>query len=114
MRRVAIALQCVAFVLISFAISGVAQDRAATPGAADPRVGLKPGFRDAGVAARNMELVATMPKPEGFFNPKAPSGVAVPPEAPASSNTPPEGSTPPAAPGNASPAAPPAGLASAL
>jgi len=35
----------------------------------DPRVGLKPGYRNAGVAAKNMELVATMPKP-GPFEPK--------------------------------------------
>ena len=38
----------------------------------DPRVGLKAGFRDAGVAARNMELVANVPKPEGFFDPDGP------------------------------------------
>ena len=40
----------------------------------DPRVGLKAGFRDAGVAARNMELLANLPKPEGFFDPEAPAG----------------------------------------
>ncbi|MDQ3170717.1 MAG: hypothetical protein M3Q55_11320 [Acidobacteriota bacterium] len=37
----------------------------------DPRVGLKPGITDAGVAAKNIELVATTPRPEGFFDPKA-------------------------------------------
>ena len=42
--------------------------------AADPRVGLAPGFRDAGVAASNMELVTTLPKPEGFYDPEAPAG----------------------------------------
>ena len=42
--------------------------------AADPRIGLAPGFRDAGVAARNMELVTTLPKPEGFYDPEAPAG----------------------------------------
>jgi hypothetical protein len=41
---------------------------------ADPRVGLKPGLRDAGHAARNMELVASLPKPEGFYDPKQPAG----------------------------------------
>ena len=46
----------------------------------DPRVGLKPGLRDAGEAASNMELVATLPKPEGFFDPKAPAGTPTPPE----------------------------------
>ena len=46
----------------------------------DPRVGLKPGFKDAGQALRNMELVTTLPKPEGFFDPKEPAGVPVGPE----------------------------------
>ena len=47
----------------------------------DPRVGLKAGYLDAGAAARNMELVKTMPKPDGFFDPKAPAGPPTPPEA---------------------------------
>jgi hypothetical protein len=46
----------------------------------DPRVGLKPGFRDAGEAARNMERVASLPKPDGFFDPKAPAGPPTAPE----------------------------------
>ena len=46
----------------------------------DPRVYLKAGFRDAGEAALNAELVATLPKPEGFFDPDAPAGLPVPPE----------------------------------
>ncbi len=46
----------------------------------DPRVGLKPGIRDAGQAARHMELVASLPKPAGFFDPRTPAGVEVPPE----------------------------------
>ena len=46
----------------------------------DPRVGLKPGLRDAGHAARNLELVASLPKPEGFFDPKAPAGPVTEPE----------------------------------
>jgi len=40
----------------------------------DPRVGLAAGFRDAGTAARNMELVLNLPKPAGFFDPEAPAG----------------------------------------
>jgi len=40
----------------------------------DPRVGLAAGFRDAGVAARNMELVINLPKPEGFYDPESPAG----------------------------------------
>ena len=50
------------------------------PAAPDPRVGLKPGLRDAGVAARHLELLASLPKPEGFFDPKAPAGPPTAPE----------------------------------
>ncbi|PYR58142.1 MAG: hypothetical protein DMF85_11545 [Acidobacteria bacterium] len=64
--------------LVSIVLVGVAQDRAA-----DPRVGLKAGLRDAGQAARNLELVASVTKPEGFFDPKAPGGTPTPPERPA-------------------------------
>jgi len=53
----------------------------------DPRVGLKPGLHDAGEGAWNMERVAGMPKPEGFFDPKAPAGNPAPPER--DPNTPP-------------------------
>ena len=68
----------------------VARQRAGAEGTAtprtgaspDPRVGLKPGVRDAGKAARNLELVASMPKPPGFFDPKAPLGQPTPPERP--------------------------------
>ena len=40
----------------------------------DPRVYLRAGFRDAGQAAWNMELVSALPKPEGFYDPRAPAG----------------------------------------
>src|SRR5688500_13030625 len=53
---------------------GIAEEKA------DPRVGLKPGLKDPGVAAMSMELVATLPKPPGFFDPKAPSGETTPSE----------------------------------
>src|SRR5207247_8313949 len=46
----------------------------------DLRVGLKPGFRDAGTAAFNLELIWSLPKPDGFFDPKAPPGTPFPPE----------------------------------
>jgi hypothetical protein len=49
----------------------------------DPRVGLKPGLRNAGQAARNMELVASLPKPQGFYDPKQPAGEPTGPERPA-------------------------------
>ena len=58
--------------------AGGAQERSAT--SQDPRIGLKPGLHDAGVAARNLELVAHLPKPQGFFDPKAPAGVPTGPE----------------------------------
>lgn len=41
----------------------------------DPRVNLAAGFRDAGQALLNMELVASLPKPDGFFNPENPAGL---------------------------------------
>ncbi len=47
---------------------------------ADPRVGLKPGLRDAGKAAWHLELVASMPKPPGFFDPASPAGDPTAPE----------------------------------
>jgi hypothetical protein len=75
-----------------------AQERPAAT-ATDPRVGLKAGFRDAGVAARNMEHLANLPKPDGFFDPTMPAGAITPPE-------PPPG-TPRPDPANASPPAPP-------
>jgi uncharacterized protein (DUF305 family) len=46
----------------------------------DPRVELKAGFRDAGEAALNLERVATLPKPAGFFDPHTPMGRPIPPE----------------------------------
>lgn len=51
-------------------------------GKTDPRLGLKAGLHNAGTAAQNMELVATMPKPAGFFDPKKPAGDVTPAERP--------------------------------
>jgi hypothetical protein len=42
---------------------------AARAEAADPRIGLKPGWKDAGVAARGLRLVGHADRPEGFYNP---------------------------------------------
>ena len=44
----------------------------------DPRAGLSPGFRDAEQVLMNLELVASLPKPAGFFDPANPAGL--PPE----------------------------------
>jgi hypothetical protein len=52
----------------------------ARPAAPDPRVDLKPGFADAGIAIRNLELMTTLPKPAGFFDPNEPAGAALPPD----------------------------------
>jgi hypothetical protein len=52
--------------LLSSATAGIAQETAA-----DPRVGLRAGWQDAASASRNLELVASTPRPEGFFNAKA-------------------------------------------
>ncbi|HEX7122524.1 MAG TPA: hypothetical protein VF178_09170 [Gemmatimonadaceae bacterium] len=46
-----------------------AQDQAPRASITDPRVGLRPGVHDAGTAAWNLKLVATRPKPQGFFDP---------------------------------------------
>src|SRR5262252_10845632 len=53
---------------------------AAAQSTSDPRVGLKAGLRDAGEAIKNLEKVASMPSPEGFFDPKMPGGTVTPAE----------------------------------
>ena len=46
----------------------------------DPRAGLAAGFDDAGQALMNLELVASLPKPPGFYDPENPA--ELPPERP--------------------------------
>ena len=41
----------------------------------DPRSKLAPGFRNAGQAASNVALLASLPKPTGFFDPGNPAGL---------------------------------------
>jgi len=41
----------------------------------DPRAGLSAGFDDAGEALMNLELVASMPKPPGYYDPRNPAGL---------------------------------------
>jgi hypothetical protein len=59
--------------LATMAWPAAAQDPglAGTPVVAsdDPRVGLAPGWMNAGEAARGMELLANEPRPDGFHNP---------------------------------------------
>ena len=57
-----------------------AQERQVATEKIDPRVGLSAGFRDAGEAIHNLELVESLPKPAGFFDPESPSGYPTPPE----------------------------------
>ncbi len=39
----------------------------------DPRAGLSAGFDNAGIALMNLELVGSLPKPPGFYDPKNPA-----------------------------------------
>ena len=41
----------------------------------DPRGNLSAGFDDAGQASLNMQLIAALPKPDGFFDPDNPQGL---------------------------------------
>jgi hypothetical protein len=79
MRSVIIGLWCSCAVLLPVAIG--AQQRPTKPN--DPRVGLKAGLRDAGEAASNMTRISSLPKPQGFFDPKNPAGLPIPAERPA-------------------------------
>jgi hypothetical protein len=71
-------LLCALALIVLSPLAGGGQGRTSP----DPRVGLKPGFRDAGVAARHLELLSTLPKPPGFFDPKMPAGLITEPEPP--------------------------------
>ena len=73
MRIVPATILCLTFAMPLSGAQG-AQQQSSAAAQADPRVGLAAGFRDAGVAARNMELVINLPKPEGFYDPEAPAG----------------------------------------
>ncbi|HEX2442469.1 MAG TPA: hypothetical protein VHJ77_00885 [Vicinamibacterales bacterium] len=94
--RFASALLCSAGMAVVMSFQGRAQEpakapaaeRSAAASASDPRVGLKAGFRDAGEAISNLERVSSLPKPEGFFDPKLPAGEATPPEKPESESKP--------------------------
>ena len=113
---------CFSAALVGAVVAGVAQDRpapaqATNPNMNDPRVGLKAGYHDAGQAARNMELVASLPKPEGFFDPASPAGDpwptrgggpgSAPPASATAAGAPPSGTPPSGTP----PASPPSGSA---
>ena len=83
MKVVTAGCACVGAVLLMVGAGVVAQERPATPTtvpSTDPRVGLKPGLKNAGRAARNLELVSSLPKPPGFFVPRMPAGEPTEPE----------------------------------
>ena len=76
-------MKTVAATLLSLAVAStcaVMTAQQAPPSKDDPRIGLKAGLHDAGEAARNMERIASLPKPDGFFDPNAPGGGVIPPE----------------------------------
>jgi hypothetical protein len=80
MRSAWIGAACLSAFVVSVMVDAAAQQVPAVPALNDPRVGLKAGLHDAGEAARNMERVAHLPKPDGFFDPTAPAGRGSPPE----------------------------------
>ena len=66
---------CVSALVVAVAsLNGQTAQSPGSPASNDPRVSLKAGLKDAGVAASNMELVVNLPKPPGFFEPKEPAG----------------------------------------
>ena len=103
--RFKVVAACVFGLSVAVLAQGIpAQERSSSP-STDPRVGLKGGLHDAAHAARNMELLANLPKPEGFFDPAAPAGAVRAPEPPrAAEGTPSQ--QPGTAEGNATPPQP--------
>jgi hypothetical protein len=91
------------FAALGMVATGLAQQKPADP--KDPRIGLKAGYKDAAVAAFGLELVSSRPRPEGFFDPQAPAGEAIPAER-GGNQTPPSPAPVPAP--TAKPGAPPA------
>jgi hypothetical protein len=90
MRSVVVTGVCLAALSLAAAIEIGAQERqaqskaegGATASTTDPRYTLKPGLHDAGEAAKNMERIASLPKPDGFFDPAKPAGTPSPAETP--------------------------------
>src|SRR4051812_37168754 len=88
-----------ALLLAGATMLGQEAPKGPTASTTDPRFTLKPGLRDAGEAVKNMERLAALSKPSGFFDPNAPAGSTIPPERPRDPNAPPENpDAPPPAP----------------
>jgi hypothetical protein len=79
-RTVATVLSAAAAAMFLIAEGHAQQPSQPHASTTDPRASLKPGFEDAGQAAKNIQLVAHMGKPQGFFDPSSPAGTAIPPE----------------------------------
>ena len=79
MKSAATKAFCVSAALVCGVVGGAAQQVPAV-GTPDPRTNLKAGLFDAGEATKNMEHIANLPKPDGFFDPTAPAGRGSPPE----------------------------------
>ncbi len=69
-------LASVTLALLAAPLAARAQTAAGAPPQPDPRVTLKPGWKDAGQALWNLQLVANQPRPPGFVNPEAPGDFA--------------------------------------
>ncbi len=65
---------CLTAGIAAASVAGGAQQPAPSPN--DPRIGLKPGLTDAGVAAWNVELVRNIPKPDAFTDPNGRGSLA--------------------------------------
>ena len=66
--------------LVCIGAVAAAQQRPLVGDRSDPRIGLKAGYLDAGSIARNIELIKSIPKPDGFFDPNSPLGSPTRPE----------------------------------
>jgi hypothetical protein len=78
MKSVVGRVLCLSAIVVAGVMPGTAQEGSVAT--TDPRVGLKAGLKDAGVAARHLELVASLPRPEGFYDAKQPAGEPTGPE----------------------------------
>jgi hypothetical protein len=74
-RRARRSVGALAALLGAATVFAAADAAAQGTSAADPRVGLRAGLADAGVAARGMELVANTPRPAGFSDPRSPGNI---------------------------------------
>jgi hypothetical protein len=82
MKSAAVTVAFVSAVLVAALAHGLAQEKGPTANTNDPRTHLKAGLKDAGEAAKNMQKLSSLFKPEGFYDPSKPAGNEIPPEPP--------------------------------